>query len=207
MSLTDQSQIDNAVNFLGTVDFTTLLNREQSATNTEAFQAPPNELRKFQEQNVEVQTESHKDQASKKLDTLFKVSISSLKSMKDPAKTSVLYAEPMDDSGRLLPFCERLRQRFTEEGYLQVENRPLKLHATVLNTLYASREGRGSRNKKPLLIDSTELIEQCEEFVWAEDVVLEKVTICQMGAKRIEDELGNLLDEQYTEIAARPLLA
>ncbi|KAL9046390.1 MAG: hypothetical protein Q9214_000760 [Letrouitia sp. 1 TL-2023] len=70
----------------------------------------------------------------------FTISLSGLHAMRQAKWTSSLYAVPKDDEeGRLYSFCDKLRERFTEEGSLVLETRPLRLHATVLNTLYAPK--------------------------------------------------------------------
>ncbi len=56
--------------------------------------------------------------------------------MQAPSKTSVLYAQPLDEQGVLQLFCEKLRGVFVDEGLMQDEGRPLLLHATVANTIY-----------------------------------------------------------------------
>ncbi|KAF2141252.1 uncharacterized protein K452DRAFT_192894, partial [Aplosporella prunicola CBS 121167] len=73
------------------------------------------------------------------------LSLTSLHSMHPPRKTSVLYAVPDDASARLRPLCEAVRALFVQRGFLLDEGRPLKLHATLVNTLYA-RGGRGGKS-------------------------------------------------------------
>ena len=62
-----------------------------------------------------------------------------------------------------------------------------------------------SAYKKPPLIDATELTRQFEDFTWAEDVTLSKVAICEMGAKKIENDAGDVIDERYTEITSKAM--
>ncbi|KAF2202059.1 hypothetical protein GQ43DRAFT_440007 [Delitschia confertaspora ATCC 74209] len=73
------------------------------------------------------------------------LSISGLRSMQHAKSTSVLYAEPRDPDNRLEPLANALRDHFTEKGLLVPDNRPLKLHATIVNTIYAKAKGRGGR--------------------------------------------------------------
>jgi len=162
----------------------------------------------------------------------------------------------VDGTNRLQPFCETLRGAFMERGFVADEDRPLKLHATVVNTLHArvknksgetrlgGGKGRGSRvvaaradgeegargngirdaakeeieqtevdgsnadkdveeerNLEPIRmtrngkIDARQLIERWKDTVWAE-VDVERVAICEMGAKMQED--GKV---RYKEIA------
>jgi activating signal cointegrator complex subunit 1 len=71
------------------------------------------------------------------------ISLSSLVSMHAPQQTSILYATPEDPTERLYPFCTKLRSIFEAESYLTPDDRPLKLHATIVNTIYAKAGGRG----------------------------------------------------------------
>lgn len=157
------------------------------------------------------------------------VTLKGLTSMHDPSKTSILYVSPNDQTGRLLPFCIALQKEFKDKEILVKDDRPLKLHATVVNTIYAkgrqtarstdgqsrnadSARGQGDRsvtessghgpNADALLkIDARNLIESHEDFVWAEDVVLDRVAICEMGAKKILNDDGRVIAEEYTEVA------
>ncbi|KAL8802588.1 MAG: hypothetical protein Q9223_006470 [Gallowayella weberi] len=200
------------------------------------------------------------------------LSFTGLKSMHQPKSTSFLYTAPTDDTGRLYPLCQSLKDRFTGEGFMTEENRELKLHATVLNTIYARKvypssklvqgqdgrlkvkkaedagaEGRnaegglkgeqhdgedtdggsqgdeaqadntpaqkhnppkekarkkGKRKKQVLKFDARDLISRYGEFEWARNMRIEKVAICEMGAKKIMDEKGEVVGEEYTEVAS-----
>lgn len=114
------------------------------------------------------------------------VSLKGLESMHTPSKTSILYSSPAGDD-RLYPFCQKLRDTFTEAGFVVEENRPLKLHATIINTVYVpgvrGSGGHGKRKAK-LTIDAREFLEDFEEFEWMANVRIEKVAICRMGAQK-----------------------
>ena len=194
------------------------------------------------------------------------LSFTGLKSMQSPKSTSFLYVPPTDTTGRLYPFCQSLRDHFTAEGFIFEEDRALKLHATILNTIYAGKvfpskklvqgpdgrfgvaeveasgggdeeggehheqgqvsgksadeeellEGRkegtepkgkkkGERKKQVVKFDARELMKRYVDFVWAQDVRIEKVAICEMGAKKMTDEKGEVVGEEYTEVASFPL--
>ncbi|KOS18797.1 Uncharacterized protein ESCO_001018 [Escovopsis weberi] len=113
------------------------------------------------------------------------VSIRGLRSMQPAAKAAVLYAAPKDAEGILYDFCHRLRKPFRDSGLMVDEGRPLLLHATLFNTIYARSKGR-SRGKERLTVDARQVLSRYEDFVWAEDLPLTHVAICRMGAKRIE---------------------
>jgi activating signal cointegrator complex subunit 1 len=87
------------------------------------------------------------------------INLESLIPMQAPHKTSILYAEPQDPSQRLEPFATALRDQFTEKGLLLEDSRPLKLHATIMNTIYAKpKRGRG-RSKGSKLKDGLKHME------------------------------------------------
>lgn len=158
-----------------------------------------------------------------------RVSMKSLESMHAAHKTSILYVTPEDPTNRLFPFCDTLRRKFLDAGFLIDDNRPLKLHATIVNTIYAKGRRRPNRTKQssqqvgnpatseygqedrssghgpnadaPLKIDATELLEKYKDYVWAESFTLDRVAICEMGAKKILNDEGEIVSEEYKEIA------
>lgn len=137
-----------------------------------------------------------------------KIGLRGLVSMHDPQKASIIYIEPHDSSERLYPLCLALQDIFKKEDMLVPDDRKLKLHATLVNTIYAKgkkSQGHGPNATAPLKIDARPLLEKYEGFVWAKDVVLDRIAICEMGAKkRIEN--GEVVSEEYTEVASAPLL-
>jgi activating signal cointegrator complex subunit 1 len=124
------------------------------------------------------------------------ISIESLTSMHIPTDTSILYAEPRDLSNRFQNFAEQIATVFKEKRFI-TETRPLKLHATVFNTVYSGKDRTGRKYQ----IDATELIELCKDFIWATDVAIDKIAICKMGAKKEYDDGGNVVREKYEEVA------
>lgn len=148
--------------------------------------------------------------------TPLSISLRGLSSMHKPSQTSVLYTDPSDPTSRLLPFCEQLRDLFMHRGLIVDDKRPLKLHVTIVNTIYAkgtkvgkpTEEGkkRSRRRPGPVQIDARPLLEHFKEFVWAENVLLDRVAICEMGAKKVVDEkTGQVVEEAYNEIAMKAL--
>ncbi|PVH89343.1 hypothetical protein DL98DRAFT_402402 [Cadophora sp. DSE1049] len=142
------------------------------------------------------------------------ITLQGLQSMHDPSKTSVLYTAPLDPDLRLYRSCVKLREVFKE--FLVGEQRPLLLHATVVNTVYVkgrgvgtgagrggARRGRGDggrdrggrgggRGRERLVLDARELLGEWEDFVWMKDVRVEKVAVLRMGAK-----VGECGEEEY----------
>lgn len=176
------------------------------------------------------------------------VNLKGLESMHAPEKTSILYSPPFDKSGRLYPFCLAVQQLFKDHGFLVEDDRKLKLHATIVNTIYAkgkrlptkrsgnasatkpppsasgtahsvananevarqddsSSQGHGPVASAPLKLDARPLLDKYQDFVWAENVTLDRLAICGMGAKKLTDNDGKVIAEQYTEIATIALPA
>lgn len=140
------------------------------------------------------------------------VTLRGLSAMQTPAKTAVLYVPPLDPTLVLRQFCEALRARFTEAGFIVPEERPLLLHATVVNTIYVKNGGGGSSSsrggrgrggggggrgqRERLTVDARDIIDRYEDHVWVEGMPVEGVRICRMGAKKVEREDGGE-DEAY----------
>jgi len=74
-----------------------------------------------------------------------KIDLKGLVSMHPPHKTSILYIAPADRSDRLYPLCVALQKLFADAGLLLPDDRPLRLHATIVNTIYVK-----SRKQRPL---------------------------------------------------------
>ncbi|KAI1659239.1 kinase A anchor protein [Daldinia decipiens] len=123
------------------------------------------------------------------LSPLLSVTLKGLHSMQPTSsKASVLYAPPVDTEGTLLRFCENLRSTFQEAGLMTEENRPLLLHATIMNTIYAKgRNRKGGKRHEKLTIDARDILDRYDDYVWMKDVPVEKIAICKMGAKKQED--------------------
>lgn len=127
-----------------------------------------------------------------------RVTLKGLQALRDPARTTVVYIPPLDPSGTLYAFCERVRNDFRAAGLMAADERPLLLHATVVNTIYVpgQRKVRGSSGK--LEIDARGMIDGYDGCVWLEDMDVEGVRLCEMGAKKVEggeDERYAVVDE------------
>lgn len=138
------------------------------------------------------------------------VSLSGLSAFPDPRNATVLHASPHDPTHRLYHFCLALRQNFLDAGFIQPEERPLVLHATLVNTVYSKSAGErnreSGRGKGRITVDARGVMrelngregredervrrEDVGAFVWAEGVRIERVRICAMGAREVEGELG-----------------
>ncbi|KAF7542421.1 hypothetical protein G7046_g10168 [Stylonectria norvegica] len=112
------------------------------------------------------------------------ITLQGLHPMQAASKTSVLYAPPNDSDGILYRFCEQIKKAFQDAGLMEEENRPLLLHATIINTIYV-KSGRGKRRER-LTLDARDLLSRYDDYVWIEGMPVERVAICRMGAKKVE---------------------
>lgn len=133
------------------------------------------------------------------------VTLKGLHSMQKPEKATVLYTPPVDPVGTLQEFSERMTAVFKAEGLLVEENRPLLLHATIVNTTYSKEKVKNRKGKwdRKVVSDASGIINRYEDEIWMEDVPLERVAICKMGAKPVLGD-GQVVDVVYEEEAAVP---
>ncbi|KAK5131497.1 hypothetical protein LTR08_000891 [Meristemomyces frigidus] len=184
------------------------------------------------------------------------IDLRGLVSMHAPHQISILYSAPSDSSGRLRDFCLAVQKIFKDATLLVPDDRELKLHATIVNTIYAKSrkrpprgsakqqtsepvrivpteqpdiqatsstatghndaqreqsedgkqgdrsQGHGPNANAPLKIDATAILEKFGTFVWAENVALDRIAICEMGAKKIMNAAGMVVAEEYIEVAS-----
>lgn len=168
------------------------------------------------------------------------IRLQGVQSMHAAHKTSILYVAPTDATDRLYPFCVALQKLFRDEGFLVEDSRPLKLHATVVNTIYAKPRKQQTRSKNDArtsentelpkdttagdrvpnddnagssnrginagassrTIDATAILEAYKDFVWADRIVLDRISICEMGAEKVFDNEGKEIGAEYTEVAS-----
>lgn len=117
------------------------------------------------------------------------LTLKGLNPMQSPSKTSVLYAPPTDSTGLLRRFCEMVRTTFQEAGLMVAEERPLLLHATIVNTLYI-----GNRKQRKMMLDARDMLAKYGEQVWLDRMVVDRLTLCRMGAKKVDDERGEVYE-------------
>ncbi|KAH8888253.1 hypothetical protein GQ53DRAFT_749184 [Thozetella sp. PMI_491] len=126
------------------------------------------------------------------------ITLRGLESMQAAAKAAVLYAPPSDQLGTLYAFCERLRGAFQKAELMEEETRPLLLHATIVNTIYVKGgrdKKKGGRRAERLTIDARGILDRYEDQIWMQDVPVEKIAICKMGAKKMV--VGDVEEEAY----------
>ncbi|KAJ5772977.1 hypothetical protein N7457_007873 [Penicillium paradoxum] len=97
MSLPSKERLNQAIAFFQSLDLAAMI-REVEQVSTPA-----------QEENA-----SHQPSP-------FTISLESLHALPRPKSATVLHASPIDPTGRLLPFCVKLRDKFIEAGFIQNE--------------------------------------------------------------------------------------
>jgi activating signal cointegrator complex subunit 1 len=213
MSL-DQDRLDRAINILQSLDITQLLSNAASTppgTTFDPQEITPKEPLTRDERPITLQrpVSPPAERNTRATSKPIKIDLKGLVSMHAPEKTSIVYIEPYDSSERLYPLCLALQDIFNREGIIVPDDRKLKLHATLVNTIYAKgkkSQGHGPNAKAPLKIDARALLHKYENFVWAEDVIIDRIAICEMGAKK-RMENGEVVGEEYKEVASVPLFA
>lgn len=147
------------------------------------------------------------------------VDLRGLEAMGERRRTSVLYAVPVDATGRLKAFAEKVRGVFVKEGLVVDEGRELKLHATVVNTVYSKgrrggggggggwrgrgrgRGGGGGGGDQKETFDAEMVVGRYMGVAFAEGVRLDRVAVCRMGEVRGEDGTS----EGYLVVGERSL--
>ncbi len=155
----------------------------------------------------------------------------------NPTHATVLHTAPDDPTQRLQPFCHSLLTPFQTAGYILPDppERELTLHATLINTVYAKkkrRDGEGKRAGK-VTFDATPIMRVFNEggggelssspprtgigshadninngaFTFASAIAINRVQICEMGAKKLDPECDlQGLGERYVVVAEKRIL-
>jgi activating signal cointegrator complex subunit 1 len=179
-----------------------------------------------------------------------KLSLHGLEPMQSPTKTSILYIRPYDPTNRLEFLCQALRKTFTEAGFLISDTRPLRLHATIINTIYIKgrkknkkpkaaatkgkqdgvkttepnlppstnvsdkkyglqantpNSGHGPSAKSSLYLDATTILSTYKSHIWASDMPIFKIAICEMGVRKQLSSTGEVVGEAYHEVAFKEI--
>ena len=297
MSLPTQQRLDEAIELLRSLDLASM-----------AREAERSARRRQITKNESQPATSQADSDTIDTPSPFTISLESLSAIPRARAATVLHAAPVDTSSRLYPFCEMLRDKFLEAGFLQAEVkkdkklegspqqqspqqeptpqqqqsdirnqpptepkpklRPLLLHATVVNTIYikgrqqSSERGPNGKNRRnQYSFDARDILAHYRDyyvdgnrvtprtntvvaqtpvvdagphenapqggsddeeasavssrqekfpFVWARNLPLESVCICEMGAKKLDrendpDGMNARLGEKYKVVAERRL--
>lgn len=189
MSLPTPERLEAACSLLRDLDVLDLLKQAEASVSTSTSK----------EYSIGTQEITTSDKPPQPL----KISLSGLHPMQAPTKTSSLYTAPTLSPRSLTPFSLALQTAFRTPGFLLPDTRPLKLHATIVNTIYARSATSGKKrwSKDSGKIDATALIERYRDYEWVRDMRIERVAICEMGAKKVlEGEV--VVDQVYTEVAS-----
>ncbi|KAI1863964.1 uncharacterized protein JN550_009243 [Neoarthrinium moseri] len=127
---------------------------------------------------------------------LLSVTLKGIHSMQSASKATTLYSAPEDPDGILQKFCEEVKKTFEEADVMENDKRPLLLHATIINTIYVKGRRQGKKHEK-ITIDARGILDRYDDYEWMRDVPVEKIAICRMGAKDVEDS-----DDKAYEVEA-----
>nr|KMM65043.1 hypothetical protein CPAG_01395 [Coccidioides posadasii RMSCC 3488] len=155
------------------------------------------------------------------------------------SRPTVEHSDSDSDGGVDLPVIRNAKS--TALGQEGLVPRPLLLHATISNTIYAKSRRTFSNDKRKkreaYKFDATELIAMFgdnasphsqgqnksqknhgekqlqaqrnaarEPYIWAKDILLDRICICEMGAKPVphdESKEGPALVEEYTVVGEK----
>lgn len=135
--------------------------------------------------------------AELKIPSKILLTLQGLNSMQKPDKATVLYAPPLDPDGTLQGFAERIKGIFKDAGLLVPEDRPLLLHATIVNTSHVKKgKHKGKKWDRIVVQDAQAIMDRYEDQVWMEAMPLDKIAICRMSAKPVEHN-GVVIDAKY----------
>lgn len=104
----------------------------------------------------------------------------------DPAEVDVLYMKVNDRGGRLQAFVDALVDRFVASGLIQRQYDSVKLHVTLMNTLFrrdptraeggeGTKRGRAPRES----FDASGLLKRFGDFDFAREVPIHEVHLSQ----------------------------
>lgn len=206
MSLVTQGRIDAASKFCQSLDIRKLLTACTGGSVSE------DDVGAAGKRSLSSQTDTPSEATASEDLVPLSITLSGLHPMQTPSATSILYASPIDSTSRIHPFCLGLQQAFINAGFMALEDRPLRLHATIVNMIYAKEKkncakgrGHGNSGKGSRKLNAQYWIAKYQNFVWAKEIRIEKISICEMGARKtFENE--ELVNKEYLEVASIPLL-
>ncbi|MCJ1280787.1 hypothetical protein MMC26_000104 [Xylographa opegraphella] len=137
MSLQSRDRLDAAITFLQSLDIHALLNKAAASVMEQLGNHPISNREQQRLSGVVINTSQGDVTATRLV-----ISVIGLRPMHSPSSTSILYASPHDSSNRLQQFCLALQTAFTDAGFLLPDTRPLLLHTTIVNTVYAKERSK-----------------------------------------------------------------
>ncbi|PWY87677.1 hypothetical protein BO70DRAFT_360317 [Aspergillus heteromorphus CBS 117.55] len=118
MSLPTKDRLNEAINFLQSLDLVSMLRDAEKSANR------PRGKRPLSPEAVEKKPCTTSQDKNIAVPSPFTISLESLHALPRAKAATVLHAAPVDTTSRLYPFCERLRDKFLEAGLLQGETKP-----------------------------------------------------------------------------------
>lgn len=97
----------------------------------------------------------------------------------DPGEVDVLYAKvhPVDETNDVQSLVNELVEILISEGYLRKQYDHVKLHATVMNTLFRDSDRETGRKKKRITFDAQPILELFSDFFFG-DIDVESLDVC-----------------------------
>ncbi|EEH20863.1 hypothetical protein PABG_03094 [Paracoccidioides brasiliensis Pb03] len=302
MSLPTKERQEEALQFLKSLDLEAMLRDVESQTKSQAKTA-----------GTRAKAETVMGAAADAPVEPFIINLTSLHALPNARAATVLYANPVDSTARLYPFCVSLRNKFINAGFMEQDiikggasppkmeagspgtkdicdsdgegkqgddrnedkqvaaqtssqrkrrPRPFLLHATVVNTVHVphSQRGEGKRREmfkfdaRDLLMEFGNYTPAAEDadadpegsdqerklpqsrvqsvaeqegkdpgrqkaclakrreksvFVWAKNILIDRVCICELGAKPVTEDRANdgaVLGAAYISVGERSLI-
>lgn len=151
------------------------------------------------------------------------VRIQGLYAVHGAAHASALYASAHDATSRLAPLCDGVRTALmlgsgsgsrldiyhadaATSSDLDPDTGIEGLGVMIVNTAPATKGGRKSPCGTKRKLDFVPAVDKFRDCVWAEDVVLERIAICQIAAENVLDAEGRVVDQVFREVGSVPLM-
>lgn len=123
-----------------------------------------------------------------------------------------LQASCIDSTSRLMPFLDEIRKSFDGAGFRIASDRQTYNELVVLLSTMSNRPNTIIRDAKqpdkfrqvyPPLFETQNIIEKFEDFVFAENIKLEKLSLCELGLHTALEKFG--AETHLPEVCSVPL--
>lgn len=123
MSLPSKERLDEAIRFLQSLDLVTMVREAETLARARAQRKATQVSTRDVQGSYQLEIKSNEVHGVDKehVPSPFSVSLESLHALPRARAATVLHAAPVDSTSRLYPFCEMLRDRFLDAGFLQGE--------------------------------------------------------------------------------------
>ncbi|KAI9038914.1 uncharacterized protein KD926_010128 [Aspergillus affinis] len=119
MSLPSKERLDAAIQHLQSLDLVALVKEAETIAHARAQRKGPRRSEDETNEPAHDETVQNVNDENHTTPSPFTVSLESLHAQTRARSATVLYAAPVDPTARLYPFCELLRDRFLDAGFLQ----------------------------------------------------------------------------------------